>query len=220
MESTYGDRTHDNHGNIERQLADVIAANRGRRRQSGHPHLRHRAGAGTGLLSEPAGARQRIPSVPVFLDSPMAADVTEIFRRHRDCFDAGRCKANRAGRSPLGFPGLTIVRSVEQSKAINRRKEPAIIMATNGMCTAGRIKHHLAQYIDRAGVQHPFRRLPGRRHARAGNSRGQREVRMHGRQRLVRARVEQIGGFSGHADRDGPAGLAAALHDVRPSNFS
>jgi metallo-beta-lactamase family protein len=201
LESTYGDRLHENHGNVERQLADVIS----------------QTVAAGGKVLIPIFAIERaqellyhlgrllrsgeIPRVCVYLDSPMAAAVTDIFRRHQDCFSPEIQEEIRAGRSPLAFPGLTTVRTVEQSKAINRLKEPAIIMATNGMCTAGRIKHHLAQYIDHAECTLAF--VGYQAHGTLGRQLvdGAKEVRLHGRQRLVRARVAQVTGFSGHADR-------------------
>jgi metallo-beta-lactamase family protein len=107
-----------------------------------------------------------------------------------------------SGQPPLRFPGLRMARSVEQSKEINLLKSPAIIMATSGMCTAGRIKHHLRQNITRAEstilfVGYQVRGTLGR-HILEGPP----QVRIHGRHWPVRARVEQIHGFSGHADRE------------------
>ena len=101
----------------------------------------------------------------------------------------------------LGFQGLTTVRSAEESKALNHRKGPAIILATSGMCTAGRIKHHLAQYID-----HPECTILFVGYQACGTLGrqildGRREVRLHGRMRLVRAHVAHVAGFSGHADK-------------------
>ncbi|MGD0896334.1 MAG: MBL fold metallo-hydrolase [Thermoguttaceae bacterium] len=213
VESTYGDRSHGNHDTIQRQLAEVI----------------RRTAADGGKVVIPIFAIERaqeliyylgrlvrsgrIPSVPVFLDSPMAADVNEIFRRHRDCFSPEMLREIDSGEAPLSFPGLTTVRSVEQSKALNYRKGPAVIMATSGMCTAGRIKHHLAQYIDRPEctilfVGYQARGTLGRQILDGGT-----EVRLLGRLRLVRARVEQIVGFSGHADRE--ALLAWLRHFAR-----
>ncbi|MGA2065893.1 MAG: MBL fold metallo-hydrolase [Thermoguttaceae bacterium] len=202
MESTYGDRTHGNHDTIERQLADVI---------------RQTAAAG-GKLVIPIFAIERaqeliyyfgrlvrtgrIPSLPVFLDSPMAAEVNEVFRRQRDALDPEVLRRIDAGEPLLEFPGLVTVRSVEQSKALNHRKGPAVIMATSGMCTAGRIKHHLAQYIDRPECTILFVGYQARGTLGRQILDGRREVRLHGRMRLVRARVEQIAGLSGHADRE------------------
>jgi metallo-beta-lactamase family protein len=214
MESTYGDRSHGNHDTIERQLADVV---------------RQTVAAG-GKVIIPIFAIERaqeliyylgrlvrsgrIPSLPVFLDSPMAAEVNEVFRRHRDCFDPEMLRQIESGESPLGFPGLVTIRSVEQSKALNRRKGPAVIMATSGMCTAGRIKHHLAQYIDHPQCTILFVGYQARGTLGRQIVDGNREIRLHGRSRLVRARVEQIAGISGHADREA---LGAWLrHFARP----
>jgi metallo-beta-lactamase family protein len=202
MESTYGDRSHGNHDTIEQQLAGVI----------------HETVAAGGKLLIPIFAIERaqeliyflgrlvrsgrIPSLPVFLDSPMAANVNEVFRRHRDCFDPEMLRRIESGESPLGFPGLVTVHSVEESKALNHRKGPAVIMATSGMCTAGRVKHHLAQYIDRPECTILFVGYQARGTLGRQILDGRREVRLHGRSRLVRARVEQIVGISGHADRE------------------
>ena len=202
MESTYGNRTHENHGAVETQLANVI----------------NRTVAAGGKLIVPIFAIERaqeliyylshlvhtgrIPSIPSFLDSPMAASVNEIFAKHTDCFELGLRRRIESGETPLAFPGFSIVRSVEQSKALNHRKGPAIIMATNGMCTAGRIKHHLAQYIDRPECTILFVGYQARGTLGRQLLEGNEEIRLHGRLRLVRARVEQIAGFSGHADRE------------------
>jgi metallo-beta-lactamase family protein len=201
VESTYGDRIHEDHGSIENQLAKVIE-------QTVH--------AG-GKVIIPIFAIERaqellyylgrlvrlgrIPSIPVYLDSPMAASVNEIFRRHRDCF-APRGQAQLdSGDMSLAFHGMKTIRSVDESKALNHKKGPAVIMATNGMCTAGRIKHHLAQYID-----HPECTILFVGYQACGTLGrqildGRKEIRLHGRDRWVRARVEHVAGFSGHADK-------------------
>ena len=203
MESTYGDRDHPRDGGVESQLEAVIretVAAGGNvvipvfaveRAQELIYHLSrlHRAG--------------RLPDVPVFLDSPMAIDVTELFRRHSECFDDDMRRMLRSGGLPLQFPGLSMARSTEESKKINDLGRPAIIMATSGMCTAGRIKHHLAHNVTRPEstilfVGYQVRGSLGRQILD-----GNREVRIHGRNWLVRARVAQIHGFSGHADRSG-----------------
>ena len=132
----------------------------------------------------------------------MAADVTDVFRRHRDCLDAATLKQVDAGEAVLSFPGLSTVRTVEQSKAINSLKGPAIIMATSGMCTAGRIKHHLAQCIGRAECTVLFVGYQARGTLGRQILDGNREVRIHGRWLLVRAKIIQISGFSGHADHN------------------
>jgi metallo-beta-lactamase family protein len=141
--------------------------------------------------------------MPVFLDSPMAADVNEVFRDHRDCFDQDALDVLSAGRSLFKFPSLKVLRSREESQAVNSYAGPCVIMSTSGMCTAGRIKHHLAQRITRPETTVLF--VGYQAHGTLGRQilDGNREVRIHGRSLLVRARVTQLQGISGHADRDG-----------------
>ena len=214
VESTYGDRTHDNPDAIERQLSEVI----------------NRTVENGGKVIIPIFAIERaqellyylgrlvrskgIPSLPVYLDSPMAASVNEIFRRHRDCLAPQGQEQIESEDMLLAFRGMVTVQSVEQSKAINHKEGPAVILAANGMCTAGRIKHHLAQYIDRPECTILFVGYQAQGTLGRQILDGNKEVRLHGRSRLVRARIERIAGFSGHADR---AALLAWLgHFVRP----
>jgi metallo-beta-lactamase family protein len=201
MESTYGDRDHEVHESVESQLEIIV---------------RETIAAG-GKVIIPIFAIERaqeliyylnrlvhsghIPAIPVFLDSPMAADVNEVFRQHRECFDAEAEEMVASGESLLKFPSLKVIRTIEESKAINNMKGPAIIMATSGMCTAGRIKHHIAQYIGRSEctilfVGYQAQGTLGRQILDGNN-----EVRIHGIPRWVHARVAQIQGMSGHADR-------------------
>ncbi len=147
--------------------------------------------------------QNRIPDVPVFLDSPMAQDVTNIFRRFEDWLDDETRRFVAADQPPLRFPGLRMTRSSEQSKAINQISTPCIIMAPAGMCNAGRIKHHLRSNIRRPEstllfVGYQAKGTLGRRLVS-----GEKEVRIHGRQYQVEARIEQLPGLSGHADRQG-----------------
>lgn len=202
MESTYGNRNHRDGGDVGTQLADVINATV---RAGGKVVIPTFAVERAQELMYYIGTlvhENRIPAVPVFLDSPMAVDVTEIFQQHRDAFDRETWDLIASGQPPLRFPGLNLVRSAEQSKEINRLKESAIIMSTSGMCTAGRIKHHLAHNIDREENTVLFVGYQARGTLGRQILEGDPHVRIHGRMRPVRARIEQIHGFSGHADRD------------------
>jgi metallo-beta-lactamase family protein len=204
MESTYGDRDHeDGGGSVESQLERVVCET-------------VRAG---GCIVIPIFAIERaqeliyhlnrllhdgrIPQIPVFLDSPMAADVNEVFRDHRDCFDAEALEMLASGRSILKFPTLKVVRTQEESMAINGVKGPFIVMSTSGMCTAGRIKHHLVHHIEQPECTILFVGYQARGTLGRQILDGNKEVRIHGWSRLVRARVAQIQGISGHADRAG-----------------
>lgn len=201
MESTYGDRDHPKREDVENQLAEVISETI--------------SGGGNVVIPTFAVERAqelmyhisrlsevgRIPRVPVFLDSPMAADATDLFELHRECYDEEMWRRVGSGSQPLRFAGLRVVRSVEESKSINDLAEPAIIMAPSGMCTNGRIKHHLVHNIARPESTILFTgfQVPGTlgRQILDGNP----EVRIHGRWWPVRARIAEIHGMSGHADR-------------------
>jgi metallo-beta-lactamase family protein len=203
MESTYGNRDHENGDGVESQLERVVCET-------------VRAG---GCIIIPIFAIERaqeliyylnrllhdgrIPQMPVFLDSPMAADVNEIFRDHRDCFDAEALQMLASGQSILKFPALKVVRTQKESMAINDVKGPFIVMSTSGMCTAGRIKHHLVHHIEHPEDTILFVGYQAQGTLGRQILDGNREVRIHGRLHLVRARVAQIQGISGHADRAG-----------------
>lgn len=203
MESTYGDRNHPRPADTETQLAEVIQTTAARggsviiptfaveRAQELLYHLGRLLRAG------------RIPPLPVFLDSPMAVDVTAIYRQFEAWCDAELLEMVRNRQPPFRFPTLTMVQSAEESKRINHVPPPTIIMASSGMCNAGRIKHHLKQHIERPQatilfVGHQAEGTLGRQIVD-----GARQVRIHGQTFQVRAQVAQIYGFSGHADHDG-----------------
>ena len=203
MESTYGAGDHKvNHG-VEAELAELINDTISAGGNLVIPTFAvERAQELMFHISRLIHA-ERIPPVPIFLDSPMAVDVTSVFERHPECFDEETWDMISSGHSPLRFPGLKLVSSTEESRKINDLKHPAIIMATAGMCTAGRIKHHLSHNIHRPQSTILFVgfQVPGTlgRQILDGNP----QVRIHGRMWQVRARIAQIHGFSAHADRCG-----------------
>ncbi len=203
MESTYGDRDHDGHGSIEEQLEGIV----------------QRTIAAGGNLVIPVFAVERaqemmyyisrlvhqnkIPRIPIFLDSPMAYDVTNIFRHYEDWLDEETQRLVQADEPPLRFPGLQLTRSREESRTIDQTASPCIIMAPAGMCTAGRIKHHLRHNISRPESTILFVGFQAQGTLGRRIVSGESEVRIHGREYRVEARIEQLLGFSGHADRQG-----------------
>jgi metallo-beta-lactamase family protein len=201
MESTYGDRQHEDGGDIEDQLQKVIQQTVERGGKVVIPTFAVERSQELMYYISRLVHDDRIPNVKIFLDSPMAVDVTEIFQQFQDCFDAETWQLITSGEPPLRFPGLRMVRSAEESKQLNRVREPCVIMATSGMCTAGRIKHHLRQNIERSESTILF--VGYQAEGTLGRQILQRrpEVRIHGRTLQVRAQVAQIFGFSGHADR-------------------
>lgn len=202
VESTYGDRLHEEQSSIADELAEVVTSTVDRKGNVVVPSFAlERAQEVLYYLNELLVER-RIPPLVVFVDSPMAVSITEVFQRHPELFDRDMMELMKQHRSPFDFPGLTMVRTVEQSKAINSIAGSVMVIAGSGMCTGGRIKHHLAANISRrestvlfVGYQ-AFGTLG--RHIVDGAK----EVRVLGRERRVRARIAQIHGFSAHADRD------------------
>jgi metallo-beta-lactamase family protein len=199
LESTYGDRTHP--PSVREDLASCIrdAAERG------------------GALLVPAFAVGRtqellwwirelesdglIPSLPVYIDSPMAIDVTDIYLRHRSEHDLDMRMLEQSGQCPLYPSQFQLARTQQESMALNDVRGPVIIISASGMATGGRILHHLKL------------RLPNRRTTvllvgfQAAGTRGRsllegaKELRIHGREVKVRARVHSLDGLSAHADQ-------------------
>lgn len=201
-ESTYGDRLHDRQHDVEETLANVIIQTQ---RAGGNliiPSFALERSQEILYHLDRLFAQDRIPHLMVFLDSPMASSVTEVFRRHPELFDKEASDFFRRNGSPFDFPNLRLVRSVDESKTLNHVRGTAIIIAGSGMCTGGRIKHHLAYNISRRESTILFVGYQAAGTLGREIVNGAREVRILGKKHRVRARVVQMGGFSAHADRD------------------
>ncbi len=213
MESTYGDEDHEDPANIETTLSRIIQDTYLAGGNVLIPVFAiERAQEVMFYLSRLLRAN-RIPRLPIFLDSPMATDVTGVFLRHFEALDAETLELFRSGRSPFNFPGLRYVRTREDSKSINAQPGPCLIMAGSGMCAGGRIKHHLVQNIAR-----PESTILFVGYQAAGTLGSQilekpEDVRIFGERHPLRARVERIRSFSAHADR---SGLIRWLGHFRP----
>ncbi len=145
----------------------------------------------------------RIPSVPVYIDSPLAISATEIFQRNPESFDQETKDLLLGGENPLEPPEIIYTRTTEESKKINEDTKPGIIIAASGMCEAGRIKHHLKHHLWRETshvvmIGYQAEGTLGRRLVDGANS-----VRIFGEEIAVRARIHTLGGFSAHADQRG-----------------
>ena len=212
IESTYGDRSHDPHSHSLFRLKDIV---RTTLRRGGHLLIPAFAvGRTQEVLFEIAELIRSgdIPETPVFVDSPMAIEATEIFRRHPECFDAEMRHLIASHRSPFRFPGLKITRNREESMAINDFRQPCIIISASGMCTGGRIRHHLRHHLSHNDdtllfVGYQAAGTLGRRILD-----GAQYVEIFpGETHEVRCEVESLQGFSAHADR---AGLLAWLQEA------
>ena len=139
----------------------------------------------------------------VFLDSPMAISATEIFERHPECYDADTLKISHDGDNPFSLPGLHFTRETAESMAINQIDRGAVIMAGSGMCTGGRVRHHLKHNLWRAECSVIFVGYAARGTLARRIIDGADKVRIFGEEIPVRAKIHTIGGFSAHTDQAG-----------------
>jgi metallo-beta-lactamase family protein len=141
-----------------------------------------------------------LPVVPVYLDSPMAVNITDVFTKHVDLFDNETRAMMKQGKSPFDLPGLHMVADADESCRLVDLREPAIILAGSGMCTGGRVKYHLVSNITRKESTILFVGYQAVGTLGRLIVDGAKEVRILGQNYPVRARVVQLAGFSSHAD--------------------
>ena len=202
IESTYGDRIHGEVKDIPGELARVINETK---KAGGNVVIPSFAVERTQELLYHLNALQRenrIPHLFTFVDSPMAIKVTEIFKKHPELFDAETRDLLQRGLHPCDLSGLTMSNTVDQSKAINHIKGTVIIIAGSGMCTGGRIKHHLKNNLSRPESTILFVGYQAVGTLGCTIQDQPAEVRIFGEMQPLRARIEKISGFSAHADRD------------------
>jgi metallo-beta-lactamase family protein len=216
LESTYGDRVHPAYTEMESELAGVLGRAVGRGGKVVIPSFAlERAQEVVYALKRLRDAGQ-LPKVPVYVDSPLTVQITEIFKLHPDCYEADLRETLGRDGSPFEFPELHYVGAKEESQAIDASDDPAIIISASGMCEAGRVVHHLKATIGDAKnmviivgfqAQHTLgRRLVERR----------RKVPIFGVERELNAEVVVLNGFSAHADRNDLIDFAEAMRQRGP----
>lgn len=158
-------------------------------------------------------ADNRIPRLPIYVDSPLAINVTEVFRLHPECYDDEiRAFINTdPDGDAFGFSMLTYVRSAERSKELNESKEPAVIIAASGMCEAGRVLHHLKHHIEDPRTTILFVGYQAENTLGRKILDGWERVRILGDEFEVRARVKRLDGYSGHGDHNDLVGFAREM---------
>ena len=207
MESTYGDRNHTEVWSYTGQLAQIIDETLGKGGNVVIPSFA--VGRTQELLYfireiKDQGLVTSVPNFPVYVDSPLAKSATTIFCGDlRGYLDQDALELVKDGTHMFNFPGLHLTETVDESKALNEDHTPKVIISASGMCDAGRIRHHLKYNLWRpectvlfVGYQSP---------GTLGNAlvNGAQEVKLFGEPVQVRARIAQLGGLSGHADKDG-----------------
>jgi metallo-beta-lactamase family protein len=202
MESTYGGRKHPQPGEALARLEEVAKRTIGRGGRLIVPAFAVGRTQQIVLLLHQLIDEQRIPAVPMFVDSPLAVDVTKTFRAHPECFDTEMLKYLQNGEDPFGFSRLSYVREAEGSKKLNELKGPFVVISPSGMCEAGRILHHLLHNI---GDPKNTVLITG---YQAENTLGRKlingvkSVRIFGMPTEVRAEIACLDELSGHADAD------------------
>ncbi len=144
----------------------------------------------------------KLPSIPVYVDSPLSVNATDIFQLHPDCFDADILEYMLVDPNPFGFNNLIYIRSVEESKRLNQSKEPSIIISASGMMTGGRIMHHLFHNIDNSNNTILVVGYCAPHTLGARIRRGDKKIKIFGVTKKVKAKVEIVDSYSAHGDQD------------------
>ncbi|MCX7825502.1 MAG: MBL fold metallo-hydrolase [Verrucomicrobiae bacterium] len=241
IESTYGNREHEATDRINERLCAIINRALERRGKIIIPafavgRTQHLVYALHQLVEEKC-----IPALPIYVDSPLAVNATEIFRLHPECFNTTTYEQLLARHDPFGMDGLTYIRDVQDSIALNGVEGPCIIISASGMCEAGRILHHLKNNIGDERNTVLFVGFAASHTLGARLMAGAQVAKIFGEEYEVKAQIETISAFSAHADRSelldfarratGPLeriavihgepdqanAMASALREMRPS---
>lgn len=143
----------------------------------------------------------QLPRVPIFVDSPLSVNATEIYRLHPECFNETIYKFLREKENPFGMENLTYIRELAHSMKLNELREPAIIISASGMAEAGRIRHHLANHIGNPANLILFIGYCAEHTLGAQILSGANPVNIFGEPHQVRAKIASLDSFSGHADK-------------------
>jgi metallo-beta-lactamase family protein len=203
MESTYGDRLHGDIAGMERKLGEIVARTIARGGRVYIPTFALERAQEVLFALERLHERGELPRVPIFIDSPLAIAITEIYKLHPESLDPGVRERILGRDDPFSPPGLRYVSDIAASRELQQSREPCVVIAGSGMCEGGRILHHFTRGLEEPKnsvitvgfmAQHTL----GRRLVE-----GRRKVKVFGVDREVAAEVHVLDGLSAHADRDG-----------------
>ncbi|TSA15625.1 MBL fold metallo-hydrolase [bacterium] len=214
-ESTYGGRIHEPIVGMEQRLMEVIQKTLDRKGKLIVPAF------SVGKTQEflyvlfTLNDAGKLPSIPIFVDSPLSVNTTEVFKMHPECFDKETLQYILQKEDPFGFGRLKFIRSVEESKKLNDLDEPCMIIASSGMCEGGRILHHLANNIENPKhtilvIGFMAEHTLGRRIVER-----QPQVKIFGEIHPLRAEVAILNSFSAHAGQDELVGYAQSMDKSR-----
>jgi len=202
IESTYGDRVHDDSKDVKKMIGDVINSTKKAGGNIIVPSFALERSQEVLYYINELLLEKKIPHLKIFLDSPMASRITKVFQHHPELFDEQMTEFVNNRKSPFNLPGLEMAGKAEESKATNNIKGTIMVIAGSGMCAGGRVKYHLINNICRPEstimfVGYQAIGTLGRQIVDGAN-----EVRILGSEYQVKARVVRIHGFSAHADKD------------------
>ena len=201
LESTYGNRKHEDAEFAMKELERVVRDTCSKKGKIIIPSFAIERAQELVFYLHLLTDKKKIPVVPIYVDSPMAANATSVFRVHPECYDESVNEAFlKHHKNPFGFGSLSFTTSVEESKSLNDKEGPMIIISADGMCEAGRVLYHLANEIGNERntiliVGYMAENTLGRKIRD-----GEKEVKILGDMYHVNAKVEQINAFSAHAD--------------------
>jgi metallo-beta-lactamase family protein len=201
MESTYGDRFHKKIEHVAEKLAEVVNRTAGRGGKIIVPSFAVGRTQQLVLLLHQLMDTDKIPSIPIFVDSPLAINATEVFRKHPECWNQEARQFLTEGTDPFGFGRLKYVREASESKALNSLHGPFMVIAASGMCEAGRVLHHLRNSIEDARNTVLFTGFQAEHTLGRKILQGDAEVPVFGEPMRLRAEVASLDELSGHADQ-------------------
>lgn len=205
-ESTYGDRTHDGADKIESELESAIEEALQKKGKIIVPSFS--VGRTQELIYELSTlmSKKDLPMFPVFVDSPLSVNATEIFKVHSECFDKETAELLANGVNVFGLDNVMYIKDVNDSKKLNTLKTTCMIISASGMCEAGRILHHLSNNIEDSRntiliIGYMAQNTLGRRLIEAKDVPGS-VVKIFGEEYKVRAKIKILNAFSAHADKN------------------
>jgi metallo-beta-lactamase family protein len=213
MESTYGARKSPPVDNLQEELESLVNRVADRNGKIIIPAFSVDRTQGIVYQLNVLFNEGRIPRIPIFVDSPLSVNVTEVFRNHPECFNRKTRELLLSDDDVFGFETLTYIRNVQESIALNDMHEPCIIISSSGMCEAGRILHHLRNSIENPAncvliVGYQAENTLGRRIADKTP-----KVRIFGEEHSLNAEVVVLSGFSAHADQSELRDYAFKVYD-------
>mgnify|MGYP001582376293 FL=1 len=219
MESVYGDRNHESRGNRRRFLEEAIEDNYNRKGTLIIPTFSLERSQELLFELNTLVENNRIPIMPIFLDSPLAIRLTEVFKQYKNYLNENAQNAMRHDKYLFDFPGLHNTLKSEESKLINDVPNPKIVIAGSGMSTGGRIVHHERHYLPDANntlllTGYQAVGSPGRL-----IQEGLKTVHITGEDVVVRAHMVTISGYSGHKDSDGLLSFVEDMQDTLKKVF-